>query len=312
MDKFLKNKKEFQHLFIEDKKRIYECTPKIKTNGLSHLQKCILMMKTNPSIYKYIVEHLEKSPENINYQNKKGLTALMIACANQLYSIILLLLKHGSDPNIKDNQGWTALMLACNHGTTVDSIKLLIEKGADVNIVNSRGNTALIYSVINDSIDTIDLLFGSQINTKNENAENALIIACKNMCNIKIIQKLLENGADPNCYCEEKRLIRRIYDYYISNQAYLEIIGTLILYGANMNEIVFDKALKQKLKSKGFIQTKNSRMIQYINSNEIKKGECQICYNDDVAVIICKNKHRSCLTCLDKIQIYKCEFCCPR
>ncbi len=53
-----------------------------------------------------------------------------------------ILLEHGADINLQDKKGWTALMLACFFEQD-KAAKLLLEHGADVNIKNRKGKTAL-------------------------------------------------------------------------------------------------------------------------------------------------------------------------
>ena len=77
-----------------------------------------------------------KAGVNVNLQDKKGNTALMIVCQedakwkhHSLQELLALLLNAGADPNIKNKEGKTALQYA-REKKADDFIKLLQEHGA--------------------------------------------------------------------------------------------------------------------------------------------------------------------------------------
>lgn len=59
-----------------------------------------------------ILEYLAPKVENINYQNSKGQTALMIAANSGREENVKILLKYNSDKSLKNNDGKTALDIA--------------------------------------------------------------------------------------------------------------------------------------------------------------------------------------------------------
>lgn len=59
-----------------------------------------------------ILEYLAPKVENINYQNSKGQTALMIAANSWREDNVKILLKYNADTTLKDNDGKTALDIA--------------------------------------------------------------------------------------------------------------------------------------------------------------------------------------------------------
>ncbi|XP_019857636.1 PREDICTED: ankyrin-1-like [Amphimedon queenslandica] len=93
----------------------------------------------------------------------------MMACQIGHIQIVELLLKEQVDPNVQKNDGRNALMLACLNGHT-QILELLLRK-----------------QVIND------------LNISNKDGLTYLMITCfKETDNSKIVQLLLEAGADPN------------------------------------------------------------------------------------------------------------------
>ena len=90
------------------------------------------------------LRELVVSGAEVNIQNKKGWTALMIAaryghydCLHELVAAgaecLHELVTAGAEANIQDNKGWAALMVAAQNGH-VDCLRELIVSGAEVNI----------------------------------------------------------------------------------------------------------------------------------------------------------------------------------
>ena len=68
---------------------------------------------------------------DVNVQDEKGYTPLIIACYNNRYDAAALLLRHGADVNTADFGGNTALMGAAFKGYA-DIARLLLMHGADL------------------------------------------------------------------------------------------------------------------------------------------------------------------------------------
>lgn len=100
-----------------------------------------------------------------NYKGYKGETALHIATRKRELDWIGHLLKRGADPNIGDRNGDTALMIASRIGLE-EAVDWMVRLNAAVNATNRRGETALIIAV--------------------------------QQRQPRIVQKLLEAGADPD------------------------------------------------------------------------------------------------------------------
>jgi ankyrin repeat protein len=73
---------------------------------------------------------VDGQPIDIDAQNSRGETILMLASSYGYIEIVHFLLSHNSDPNRRDSQDETALVKAHirNH---VDVVKLLMEYGAN-------------------------------------------------------------------------------------------------------------------------------------------------------------------------------------
>lgn len=101
------------------------------------------------------------TPENINEQNHKGYSALMLAAYNGQLEATEYLLIHGADPNSIDTTGNTILMGAAFKGN-LEIVKLLVEHGADAEIVNPKGQSALQFAQMFGRADVVKYLKSKQ------------------------------------------------------------------------------------------------------------------------------------------------------
>lgn len=87
---------------------------------------------------------------NVNFQNSRGETALLLAAEGGgepemdalSPNVIRALLKRGAQVNVQDGTGQTPLMVAASHLRPV-LVRLLLQHGAQVNIRTTKGETAL-------------------------------------------------------------------------------------------------------------------------------------------------------------------------
>jgi ankyrin repeat protein len=173
---------------------------------------------------------LLKNGADINAAARSGNTALLIGCVgNNQYEVVKMLLDKGAEISAKNKAKETALMRAALFGDTV-TISLLISKGLDINAKNSDGRTALIQAIENSNrrvaLQLLELgadpdvafaIFPSSLCAAvlygDTEVVNAILKKTKNVIgikasllfavynehdNIKIIQVLLDKGADVN------------------------------------------------------------------------------------------------------------------
>lgn len=80
----------------------------------------------------------------IAYKSSAGENLLHIACANNAYEMVEILLRKGIAVNDKTNEGKSPLHIAANAGrNNVNLCTLLVDNGADVNAVDNRGKKVL-------------------------------------------------------------------------------------------------------------------------------------------------------------------------
>jgi len=126
---------------------------------------------------------------------------------NDIEPIGILLDKYGLDINIQDQYGKTALHWASLHGKW-EIVPILINLGAWVNVCDDHDYTPLIeasrarsFANEEDCVKVIECLIkaGAKLNKKDKNGNTALMNAASALeMNIKIINLLIQNGADMN------------------------------------------------------------------------------------------------------------------
>ena len=283
----------------------------------------LILYSDNFLIKKYLVNNIYKYKKEINFQNGRRQTSLIIACRNSnTYcdnEIVKLLLENGADPNLKDIDGCTALMKACiyfNNYSNIETVKLLLENGADINLKDYNGYTALMmackYSNTRSDPKIIKLLLenGADINLKDNNDQTALMLSCRYVntySNPEIIKLLLnQNNIDVNI---------------INNDTKYNALMLLCQYNSNQYEIATLLKSKTNLNHKNYRNKKIEDIclneykyifirnwVTVFNNHDTIISECIICANENAKCIICNHGHATCYVCLDKLN-FKCEGC---
>ena len=181
--------------------------------------------------YDNIVDLLIKSKANINLQNDAGSSALIFASARGNDKVVDLLLKAGANINLYDKNEQTALILASQMGR-YKVVELLVKAGSKIDLQDNKGNTALMLSFTNGKYKVLDLLIksGANVNLQNKNEETALMIATGQDYD-KVVDLLIKAKANINLQDNEGNTPLII----ASAQGYNEIIDLLLNAKANIN-----------------------------------------------------------------------------
>ena len=116
-----------------------------------------------------------------------------------------------------------------------EEVQKAISSGADVNTRNDEGKNALMLAAkFNNNPKVIEVLIksGTNINARNADGRTALIFAVEKNANYEIIEILIKNGADVNA---KNELGLTTLSIAASNGVKPEIIDILINKGANVN-----------------------------------------------------------------------------
>ena len=144
------------------------------------------------------VQYLLDLIDNINYQNEKGRTALILASKCGHEQVVQTLLLAGASVDIQDNEGWTALMIACEHNY-LGIVNTLVQAGANPNLKISDDTNPLMIASYYGYYDIVEVLLQQQteINYQRRDGVTALMLVSQNG-HIQVIELLLKEHVDVN------------------------------------------------------------------------------------------------------------------
>jgi ankyrin repeat protein len=143
------------------------------------------------------VRLLIKKGSNVNVKNNKGETPLHNASNGGHFRIVKLLIEKGSDVNAKAKNGWTPLSEASYKGH-LEIVKLLIENKALVNIPDNSVYSPLHNASIAGHLEIAEYLVekGADVNASHKDGgETPLYFASSNGY-IEIVKLLIEHRVD--------------------------------------------------------------------------------------------------------------------
>lgn len=103
------------------------------------------------------------NPNDLNWRDSMGMTALMHASRFGLSDLVQALIEAGADIDLTNHDGNNALWLACFSGDLA-TIKVLIESGVNIDQQNSTLATALMYSASAGKAEAVDMLLNAGAN----------------------------------------------------------------------------------------------------------------------------------------------------
>jgi len=170
----------------------YKCSDNTISKGFTLLMKWVMLTKEHPELHDKIKEYIRDRPKEINKQNEKGLTALMMASrysnGDSTENTVKMLIEAEANVDLQNNDGWTALMLASRNSkteSTENTVKMLIEAKSNVNLQEKDGWTALMmtsrYSNGDSTENTVKMLIEAKANVdlQNNDGWTALIMASR-------------------------------------------------------------------------------------------------------------------------------------
>lgn len=157
--------------------------------GNTPLKSALTALHSNYEMVAYLIE---KGAKINDYTNGERTPLMMAVYTLPNIKTVNLLLEKTKDINITNEYGENALLIACDgyypsyQSGYTDIVKKLINLGSEVNLVstyfNRDGYTPLLLAAKNgyDKILNELIKAGADINAKNKEGKNALIIAAKN------------------------------------------------------------------------------------------------------------------------------------
>jgi len=210
-----------------------------------------------------------------NFQDYKGMTALMVSSESGNLEIAQYLIENKADINIIDRKGWTALHYAASKGhfdilelllkagANTESrcvfcgcgplyhasyqedskgVELLLNYGADINRKTNEKITPLIRAVDSERIENVRLLINAnaEIDDQSSEGKSALFIAVDEYeKDLKLVKLLVKSGANPNVGTgEHNPLIKAV------EKNYFEVVKLLTESKYAINSNVLNQAIK--------------------------------------------------------------------
>jgi len=183
------------------------------------------------NIVKYLIE---QGKANIDAQDERKQTALMISVMYKHPEIAEYLVRNGANINEKTLSGLTSLTRAVD-SESLDMVKFLIERGADITTISNEGETLLHFAAKNSHTDIAEYLInkGFDINAEKNDKSTPLYFAILKG-NLNMVKFLVGHGADINHSTKE-----RITPLLLSvMERYLPITEYLLEHGANPNTTI--------------------------------------------------------------------------
>ena len=177
------------------------------------------------------VQYLLDLIDNINYQNEKGRTPLILASKCGHEQVVQTLVSAGANVNIQDNEGWTALMIACEHNY-LGIVNTLFWAGANPNLKISDDTNPLMIASYYGYYDIVEVLLQQQteINYQRRNGVTALMLASHNG-HTQVVELLLKEHADVNIKNDKDWTALML----ASHNGHTQVVEQLLKEHANVN-----------------------------------------------------------------------------
>lgn len=141
------------------------------------------------------VKQLLEKGHDANDTSDYGKTALYIAAARDLETAKVLI-KYGANVNKEDYRGITPIMMAAEKGYS-DIVELLVASDANINAKSKKGSTALSTAAANNHIDAVKVLLSAGANVNSKNSVGATpLMQTAYQGYFEVVKLLVEHGAD--------------------------------------------------------------------------------------------------------------------
>ena len=229
--------------FEEMHQRVLSSTSKVDS-GLSPPaatpEQQLRTVSKDPGNVKYIMYIIKKHRNqlNINEKDKKGNTALIYASIAGDEDMVLLLLKHHADAEIKNNSGYTALHYVCVDPNLLHVAKLLLKWSANIDAADNSGCSSLHHAVSANKIECVKFLLikSARIDYSDNNGNSPLFRACEIENGTEIVQYLLEKKADVKLLNKAGKTAL----FFASAAGNIKAVDLLLYHGSDPNKLAHD------------------------------------------------------------------------
>ncbi|KAJ3087259.1 hypothetical protein HK102_011472 [Quaeritorhiza haematococci] len=189
-------------------KDIKETTALMEAIGKNNedMVRVLLAARANPNKRSIVPKDLTKGKEGVMLEPIFLAVKRATWKADGHCGTLQMLLESGAEPNVVSPiSGKTPLIHALDRSDW-PKVKILLKHGADVNVVHPTKKRTPFQTLVLESPDAIQDIFSydGDLNKIDEHTGNTLIDLCIKENRTKLLQKLLENGANPNVRSEFK------------------------------------------------------------------------------------------------------------
>ncbi len=153
------------------------------------------------------LEGVKKSLElgiDINLQDKRKRTAILLASMEKHYDVVQYLADEGADINIQDETCLNPFLFGCINGD-LTLVRLMISAGADLNLLTRFGGVGITPACEKGHVEVVrELLATTDINVNHTNycgwtpLIEAIVLNDGGAKQQAIVKLLLDHGADAN------------------------------------------------------------------------------------------------------------------
>ena len=168
---------------------------------------------------------------DVNIRGADGKTALHWVCLHGYHDMAVQLLQAGACPDIKDDNGDTALTLAACQ-KHVDVTEELLAHDLNINSIGSEGRTVLHWAAAGNLTETLAGLLEkkAEVNIVDSSGDIPLMVAARNY-HRDIVSSLVEAGSDVRLPGKDGKTAL----YYMTEIGCHDIIQKLLVAGAAVN-----------------------------------------------------------------------------
>ena len=182
----------------------HQADPNIPSSDNKKTPLMVACSNTHAEVVKLLLAHKATDVEAVDGDHD---TALRYANDRNSTEIVRLLLESAhANPNVCGKNDWSCLLVSCCDGY-LDNVVLLLEHGADPYHKVKGGKTCLMMAGQYGHIDIVHLLLNSKrVDVKrliNQQTEEGWTTLALSYDTPKIVELLLEHGADPNLHTND-------------------------------------------------------------------------------------------------------------
>jgi len=184
-----------------------------------------------------VIELLAEAGGPLELKDEQGRTPLYTAAYHGIYEICLVLLRRNPTlVNVSEMHGWTPLHAAADQGHLAICELFVNDHNAKIDVLSHQGTTPLYHAAAKGKRKVVEFLVKAKANVNAGRKDSWLPIhaSCSRSFNT-ITRFLIEAGADVNAICKEIKGYAPLHILLCQKDASIKLIEYLLDSGANVN-----------------------------------------------------------------------------